>query len=395
MALAGSSRLLLCTDGDPTGVDLRQLLIQAGHGVSHHLAGLDEPTDLASFQLVVVEGTRSNGAALQWCRQLRGSLGDNFVPIILVTSDHSPGARLATLEAGADAYLLRPFAPGELLAQVQGFLRLKERQDRLSEKTAEIHRINQRLQRTYQQINEELELARRIQRSLLPQQLPELPHMHFAVHYRPCERVGGDFYDIFRLDEQHLGFYIADAMGHGIPAGLLTIFVKKGVKAKEIVGKDYRLLPPNEVLGRLNRDMIDQALSENPFITMVYVLLNHHDGSLSFARAGHPHPVYLPHDGPPESWEVEGSLLGVFDTVFPMQSRVLRPGDKLLLYTDGVDGPPLEATPAGSKSLLACAAQYRDLPIQQLVDRLAQALFKDSSQTDDLTLLGVERDLAV
>src|SRR4029077_1602432 len=169
------------------------------------------------------------------------------------------------------------------LAQVQAFLRLKDRHDHLTETTAEVHRINKRLQAAYHQIDQELELARRIQESFLPQTLPQLPQVRFAVHYQPCGKVGGDFYDVFRLDEHHLGFYVADAMGHGVPASLLTIFVKKGVRAKEISGKDYRLVPPDEVLQRLNRDLIEQGLSDNPFVTMVYALFNYRDGTLRFA----------------------------------------------------------------------------------------------------------------
>jgi sigma-B regulation protein RsbU (phosphoserine phosphatase) len=288
--------------------------------------------------------------------------------------------------------LLRPFSSGELLAQVQSFLRLKEHQDRLSEKSAEVQRINQRLQRAYQQIESELDLAHRIQRSFLPQTLPELPNVRFGVHYHPHGKVGGDFYDLFRLDEKHVGFYVADAMGHGVPASLLTIFVKKGVRTKEIIGKDYRLLPPNEVLQRLNRDLLEQALSEHPFITMVYVLLNHEDGSLSFARSGHPHPLYVPRADETALWEVGGSLLGVFETEYPLERRHLRPGDKMVLYTDGIDGASFEGHPPGVKSLLACAGLHRDLPIQQFVDRLAHDLFREHGQGDDLTLLGVEME---
>src|SRR5262249_14436510 len=182
----------------------------------------------------------------------RARLLDSFVPVLFVAADSNRAAHLASFGEGADTYLLRPFAPIELLGQVGAFLRTKELHDRLVEKSAEIHRINHRLQQAYHQIDQELELARRIQLSLLPQTLPDAPRVRFAVHYRLCGRVGGDFYDAFRLDEQHVGFYVADAMGHGVPASLLTIFVKKGVKAKEVFGRRYRLLPPSEVLARLN-----------------------------------------------------------------------------------------------------------------------------------------------
>src|SRR5262249_29767176 len=202
--------------------------------------------------------------------------------------------------------------PEELRAQVQAFLRIRDMQERLAEKTAEVHRINKRLQQAYHQLDQELELARRLQVSFLPQKLPEVAPARFAVHYLLCGQVGGDFYDVFRLDENHVGFYVADVMGHGVPASLLTIFVKKGVRAKEVFGQQYRLVPPGEVLQRLNKDLLDQALSDTPFISMVYALFNHREGTLQFSRAGHPYPIFVPRAGSLQLWEGEGLLLGVF-----------------------------------------------------------------------------------
>jgi serine phosphatase RsbU (regulator of sigma subunit) len=179
-------------------------------------------------------------------------------------------------------------------------------------------------------------------------------------------------------------------MGHGVPASLLAIFAKKGLRAKEIFGKQYRLVPPGEVLQRLNRDLVEQALAEHPFITMAYVLLNVTDGTLQFARAGHPYPLYVPRDGAPEFWQVEGSLLGVFDTAFPVQARRLRPGDKVVLYSDGVDGGVFEDQPPGADSLRACAARHRELAIQEFIPAVARDLFGQTNPSDDLTLLGLE-----
>jgi sigma-B regulation protein RsbU (phosphoserine phosphatase) len=390
MGPAPGPRILLFTDAPAEADDVGGALEGAGYAVGRHLLGDPEPPDLGPFHLVVIDGGRAGGDPPGLCRRLRARRGDRFVPLLHLIADASPAARVASLEAGADAYLLRPFAPAELLAQVRAFLSLKERHDGLAEKAAEVHRVNQRLQFTYEQLDQELELAHRIQRSFLPQTLPEPPRTRFAVHYRPSGRVGGDFYDVFRLDERHVGFYVADAMGHGVPAGLLTIFVKMGVRTKEVRGRDYRLLPPGEVLGRLNRELMDQALSENPFITMVYVLLDHQEGTLHFARSGHPYPLYVPHRGEPELWKVEGCLMGIFDTAFPVQTHRLRPGDKVLLYTDGMDGAVFEDHPGGARSVLACAARHRELPVEEFVSRMAQDLFRASAPGDDLTLLGVE-----
>jgi len=390
MASTGSVPIILCADVPATVDDVRQTLEKAGFLVHFHLVADKEPVNRASAALILVDGSRVPSEALNLCQRLHGIAGDAFIPILYVTADASPGARLACLENGADAYLLRPFDPAELLAQAQALLRIKERHDALSTRTAEVQRINKRLQSAYQQIDMELDLAGRIQESFLPQTLPDLPSVRFAVKYKPCGRVGGDFYDVFRLDENHLGFYVADAMGHGVPASLLTIFVKKGVKTKEINGNAYRLVPPNEVLQKLNRDLIDQALSENPFITIAYVLFNMSNGTLQFSRAGHPYPLYLPREGPPLLWQIEGSLLGVFDIKYRLQTHTLQKGDKVLLYTDGMDGAGFDKQPLGIASLLAAAGHYRDLSIGELVDRLAIDLFGHGRQTDDLTIFGME-----
>lgn len=383
------ARVLLCADQEASVADVRGPLEQTGLQVRWHAAAHSVPPDLDTFHLLLLDGSR-DPAVLPCCRRLRAALADAFVPILFLTADPSPAARLAGLANGADTYLLRPFETAELLAQVQALLRIKHAHDRLAERTAEVHRINKRLQQAYQQIDQELELARRIQMSFLPQSLPELPRLRFAVHYLLCGPVGGDFYDVFRLDEDHVGFYVADAMGHGVPASLLAIFVKKGVRAKEIFGKQYRLVPPPEVLQRLNRDLIEQALSEHPFITMVYVLLNFKDGTLTFARAGHPYPLYVPREGAPQLWQVAGSLLGVFETVFPAQTQRLQPGDKVLLYSDGIDGAHFEGQPPGVDSLVACAARHRALPVQDFLTAVARDLFGESDPDDDLTLFGLE-----
>jgi len=123
---------------------------------------------------------------------------------------------------------------------------------------------------------------------------------------------------------------------------------------------------------------------------MIYALLNCRDGTLTFARAGHPHPLYVPFDAAPQFLEIHGSLLGVFDTQFKVQTEQLRPGDKLVLYTDGMDAAAFGERPVGTASLLAAAEQFRKESICELVDRLATDLFTQTQQGDDLTVLGVE-----
>jgi phosphoserine phosphatase RsbU/P len=383
------SRLLVY--GDEGEVEeIRRLVNDAGRSVEGGAPSRAEPADWTAYDLIVLADNSEDGRAVQLCRRVRGSLGESFVPMLFLSREDGAERRSAALDAGAAACLQRPIAPAELKAQIESLLRIKAHQDRLRDKSAEAQRANRQLQSSQQRIGQELELARRIQLSLLPQTLPDVPRTRLAVHYRPCGRVGGDFYDVFRLDENHLGLYVADAMGHGIPASLLTMFLKRGVRGKEITGKSYRLIPPDEVLQTLNRDLVDQALAENPFITMVYALFNFREGALHFARAGHPHPLHLPAVGEPDLWQVPGSLLGVFETTFTTQTRILRPGDKVLFYTDGTDTVSFDGLPAGAESLVAAAVRRRSLPVSELVDHISHDLSHQSDPPDDFTLLGLE-----
>jgi sigma-B regulation protein RsbU (phosphoserine phosphatase) len=386
---ASLPHILICTASDAPAEDVEPILANAGLRFSHASLSELNPVNGTPVSVVLVEGANEPESAGRLCERLRKRRGD-FIPVLWLAG---PGqSRRIGLESGADIVLPRPLETGELLAQIHALLRIKEQHDQLTAKASEADRISKRLQAAYQQLDQELEWAQRIQESFLPQSLPRLSQIEFAARYKPCGRVGGDFYDVFRLDEHHVGFYVADAMGHGVPASLLTVFVKRGVKPKEIADRAYRLVPPSEVLHHLNQDLIAQAVSETPFITMAYVLLDVRDGSLEFARAGHPYPLYVPREGPPTLWQTEGSLLGVFDVHFPVRTYVLQPGDKLLLYTDGMDGAAFEQCPTGISSLLAAAQRHRSLPIGDFVERLAADLFNQTKQTDDLTLLGLQRN---
>jgi sigma-B regulation protein RsbU (phosphoserine phosphatase) len=390
MEVNGPPPILVCAAQASAAEEIRHALAAAGYGATPHLLTAPQPPGVQHYRAVVVDAGPCRAAALELCQRLRGRLDDGFVPLLFISEAGDPALRQAGLEAGADACLQRPLAVRELHAQVRALLRLKDAHDGLAGRAAEVHRVNTRLRQLHQQLDHEMKLAQRIQLSLLPQTLPQVSRIRFAVHYLLRDRVGGDFYDAFRLDESHVGLYVADAMGHGVPASLLTIFVKKGVRTKEVFGQHYHLVPPDEVLRRLNRDLIEQDLPENPFVTMVYALLDHRQGTLSFARAGHPYPLYVPARGPLEQWKQEGLLLGVVDAHYPTRTHQLHPGDKVLLYSDGIDSARLDGQAEGVQSLTACAERHRHRPVADFVARLASDLFGSDPPPDDLTLLGLE-----
>lgn len=243
-------------------------------------------------------------------------------------------------------------------------------------------------------LDEELRLAARLQQDFLPKFLPQVGPVQFHTLFRPAGYVSGDLYDIMRLDERRIGFYIADAVGHGMPAALLTMFIKHALITKEIAGNSYRLLSPSESLGRLNAELIDQNLSQAAFATALYGIIDVQTLEVTLSRAGHPAPLILRADGALETMNCDGPLLGIFpNEPFPACSARLVPGDRLLLYTDGIEVAFCDEQVVDSQRWRDELLARRDLPTADLLAAFADRIDTEAGSLtpkDDLTVLVLE-----
>jgi sigma-B regulation protein RsbU (phosphoserine phosphatase) len=243
-------------------------------------------------------------------------------------------------------------------------------------------------------LTEQLRLAGLVQQDFLPAKLPNTDETHWATVFLPAEWVSGDIYDAARIDEQHIGFYVADVVGHGMPAALLTIFLKQALVMRETIANNYRVLSPAEVVKNLNLRMTAQKLSGYQFATCCYCLLNIKTLQLTYARAGHPYPIIARLGEQPKQLEVRGSLLGIFEQAEYVQETVqLQPGDKLLLYSDGAEPFIGSFNDQARFEFNEEFCRVMDLPIVEGMDSF-NALMKnreiEASEIDDITLLGLE-----
>ncbi|MBN2843670.1 MAG: serine/threonine-protein phosphatase [Sedimentisphaerales bacterium] len=256
--------------------------------------------------------------------------------------------------------------------------------------------VGQPLSEHFNEVTEEMHLASRLQRDFLPRELPELPGVRFGAVYRPATWVSGDIYDVMRLDENNFAFYVADAVGHGMPAALLTMFIKRAIVPKRINGKSYELVPPGEILCSLNEDMCLQGLSDQQFATCCYGIMNFKERKLTLANAGHPYPMLMKPDGTIGEFRVKGPLLGVIDGAeYVNQEFSMEIGDKLLVYSDGV-----EAAFETQKVSLDSPPRFREqfaglnqLPVDDLVRKLLYLIDDETGSLhprDDVTVVGIE-----
>lgn len=236
------------------------------------------------------------------------------------------------------------------------------------------------------------ELATALQASLLPPSLPNIPFVEMAAYYRPANRrqVGGDFYDVFPIDNQSWGLVIGDVCGKGSKAAALTSRARYALRAAAIGAQ-----APSEVLRVVNQALLTEASPEEPFVTAIFARIEPGPGRtvVHFAVGGHPLPTLLQAGGDVATVGEAGSLLGVMaDGEFVDSTLELGPGDTVVMTTDGVldsgDRPgPLDQ--AGLEQLLRGC---RGMRIPQVVERIHQAV--DSAQRDDIAIIGVSGSLA-
>ncbi len=237
-------------------------------------------------------------------------------------------------------------------------------------------------------IAQDLVRAELVQRALLPQRVPELGAFTFDAYYRPSHKVGGDIYDVVRIDDDHAAFYVADAAGHGVSAAMVAVLFKLRLRLYDL--HTDRVLPPDQTLAEVNRAIRRECAAPGLFLTTVLCQLNLRTGELLVASGGHPPLLLRRATGEKEIIGRTGPALGLDDDArYTAVATRLAPGDQLLLYTDGITDPGASGRPLDSATVLSL---LDDTPgdRQRLLMRIrerALGLDGGAEQEDDVTLV--------
>jgi PAS domain S-box-containing protein len=243
------------------------------------------------------------------------------------------------------------------------------------------------LKKFEKEMTNELTLAQRIQKNILPQSKPDFPGVDFQCIYNPMEAIGGDFYDFIKLDEERMGIFISDISGHGVPAALITTMTKAILESSE----NY-LLSPSLLMSYLNKRLV--SLNGDMFLTGVYAVYHKRLRTLTFSRCAHPHPVII-RNGELIYLEENGSgMLGVFkDMVFNKATVELQKGDKVVFYTDGLTEGLSPDMVEFSTIFSDVLKQFSDLPVEKYIERIYYSFLIHCEQNileDDVCLIGME-----
>lgn len=237
-------------------------------------------------------------------------------------------------------------------------------------------------------IENELAIAREIQNSILPSSNPGLKDLRIAAAYRPMTAVAGDFYEFIPIDQNRIGFLVADVSGHGVPAALIAAMIKVAMQSVVPNADD-----PREVLRGLNRILFGQPRDQ--FVTAAYLLIDTQNRKALYSAAGHP-PLLRSHGGELERIESNGIVFGVLpDPDYPVCEMPISPGDRFLLYTDGVIEPENASSESfGDHKLEEVVRKYQWSPPSELLDQLLSEIRRwqpaSMDQQDDITLIAID-----
>ena len=387
---------LLVVDDDPVfSLFVRQLLLSLAETLPCRVgcvesgeAGL-EAVRRERFDLALVDYHLPGLSGLDWLERVRSLPPEQQPAVIMLTGSGNESVAVEAMKRGAKDYLQKnDLDVASLMRALQSALAQK----RLAEQVAAYHA----------QIQADLEMARKLQESLLPQTYPTFPAgaavvesaLRFQHRYLWTTQLGGDFFSIQNLSDTAAGLLVCDVMGHGVRSALVTAMLRALVGDLEMHVHD-----PAMFLLEMNRRLaaILKQIGEPLYATAVYLVADLAAGELRYARAGHPAPLHLQADRveplpfPPHA----GAALGLFEKAeFTTCRRPLAAGDRLVLFTDGLYEAANEAGEEfGLERLLAATRRAESLPLGELLDGLIAAarVHMDGNEfDDDVCLLGME-----
>jgi sigma-B regulation protein RsbU (phosphoserine phosphatase) len=306
------------------------------------------------------------------------------LPVIMVSALNEMNSVVRCIELGAVDYLTKPFNPVLLRARLGASLDKK--------------RLRDQVRAHLKRLEDELEAARKLQMGMVPRSFPA-PSRDFPwdIHasIEPAREVGGDLYDVFRIADGSLCFFIGDVSGKGMPAALFMARTKSIIRiVTDLMRTNGMPAGPADIMARVNRELCRDNES-TMFVTLFFGMLSAETGVLSYCNAGHNPPYRLGNSGPSAINDATGVVLGVDPAAaYAPGTLALEPGETLVLYTDGVTEAFNAANEPFSEERLCAVLAERGRSCAQIVEAVAAAIKNfvgDTPRSDDVALLALRR----
>jgi len=400
---AAGMEVLVVDDAIDIQIYLGELLKKWGFQVVFANNGLEasELIENGNIKLVISDWVMPHMSGVELCRSIRSAPLPHYVYIILLTGRNADNDLLEGMEAGADEFLTKPFNADELHARIKAAQRVLRLELTLEQR-------NRELQKNHDIICRDLEAAAVMQRSMLPG-TESTQGLNLQSLFCPAAVVAGDIFSYLKLDDSHLAFYHIDVAGHGVRSAMLSFTLGKVLSSTVEEGSPVKqhdpehpgavcITSPAAVVTELNRRFQDKD-EATPYFTMIYGVVNTASGEVCLCQAGHPNPFRVSRDGSIEQLGRGGFPVGLLpDADYNDIDFNLRPGDRLVCYSDGIsecmdaDDQPFSTERLADHLLQSCQQPLPETLVS-LRTRL-QDWRHGEPFDDDVSLLAIEFDNA-
>jgi len=408
----GRKNTVLVVDDSPENIDLLGNVLKrdyeikvALHGAKAlKIAGSENPPDIILLDIMMPDMD-----GYEVCRRLKSDTKTQDIPVIFVTSMSEVEDETKGLEVGAIDYITKPISPAIVKARVKSHLELKEAREylknqneilelRVETRTKEVLKLQQvefELRVAQEKVENELNIAAQIQRSILPSNFPAFPeHNEFDLYamMTPAREVGGDFYDFFFVDDDHLLVIVADVADKGVPAALFMMISRTVFRS---IARQH--ITPSQVLTEAN-DLLCEGNDTGMFVTAFLAYYHLPTAQLTYSNGGHNPALLFGSDGVcRELAQKHGPALGVRPgLLYKEDVDRLEPEQVLVICTDGVTeacSPDLELFGVDRFTKLVCSCE--SLKLSQMLNHIDEDLkeFQQGNLFDDITVLALKRKI--
>jgi len=374
-----AKKVLVVDDEEGIRQQLSFVLEDEGYEVETATNGREAMANLErqQFDIVITDLRMPPPDGMEILRRTKENYPETVV--VMITGQGSEEMAVEAMRLGADDYFPKPF----------DYEKIEEMLMRLN-KAVELERLKAENQLFHRRLERELDVARKIQQVLLPQQIPAITGLSMSTFSQPAKSVGGDYHDLIKLRPGGLGIAIGDVSGKGMPASLLMANVQASLRRYSESGYS-----PKEIIHRVNNALcpICQYIEEHRFITLFYGMLDPETRKLIYSNAGHNYPLIFRKDGNVcDPLESTGLPCGIVeDSLYDEAEIGLRSGDVMLFYTDGItEATDSSGTIFGEERLRNIMLEDLQQDSSSLVANIHEELVRFigvTPQEDDLTLM--------
>jgi len=386
-----SGRLLVVDDNEMNRDMLSRRLQRRGYSVEMADGGASALQAVANdtFDLILLDIMMPDIDGMEVLTRLRKTYTQTDLPIIMATAKDDSSDIAEALKLGANDYVTKPLDFPVVHARVANALAHKRAADALKA-------ANEKMQH-------DLEAAARVQQALLPDEAPVMEGMEFTWFYHPCDQLGGDALNIFKLDDHHAAMCVLDVSGHGVPSALLSVavghqlsqmFAQHGFQSGTSNQVNAGILNNPAQLAKKLNSLFPMDTKARLYFTLVYGVLNTQTREFCFVSAGSPGPAIIHADGSTEVHDIPAVPIGMFpESKYENTIIKLQAGDRLYLHSDGL----YEERHAETRELferermMEVLAGKRTDSLKQSVTSLVDAVVEwrgDAHLSDDATIVG-------